>query len=539
MKTPRPLISAVLALAAGGLAGQGAAPAPPTQAPEATAAAILTPPSPPTPRINGPRIFGVRPGDPFLFSIPASGSRPMRFSAADLPPGLALDPATGRITGALGSPGEFTVTLRAENALGADERPLRIVAGQAIALTPPLGWNSWNCWGKEVSQEKVLRSARAMVAAGLDQHGWAYINIDDGWQGLRTGAQGALEPNGKFPDMAALADAIHAMGLKFGIYSTPWTKSYAGFLGGSSENPDGRAGASFPVAAPRNGSMLPYAMGRYGFAARDARQWAAWGVDYLKYDWGPVDVADTAVMAAALRATGRDIVLSLSNNGAGNILGIVDGLAPLAQSWRTTNDINDTWSRVVAIGFSQGPWAPHQSPGHYNDADMLVVGHVGWGVPHPTRLTPDEQYTHISLWCLLGTPLLIGCDLEKLDPFTIGLLTNDEVLAVDQDALCRPATRVSGDGDLQVYAKPLEDGSWAVGLFNLGPNEATVTARWQDLGAPGPKLVRDLWRQRDVGTFGGGYGARVAPHGVVLLRVSASGNTPIGREGAGAAAARD
>ena len=159
------------------------------------------------------------------------------------------------------------------------------------------------------------------------------------------------------------------------------------------------------------------------------------GVDYLKYDWGPVDAANMAVMAAALRATGRDVVLSLSNNGAGNILGIIRGLAPLSQSWRATNDINQKWSRVVAIGFSQGPWAPYQSPGHYNDADMLVVGHVGWGVPHPTRLTPDEQYSHISLWCLLGTPLLIGCDLEKLDPFTIGLLTNDEVLAVDQDEL--------------------------------------------------------------------------------------------------------
>ncbi|HXN35332.1 MAG TPA: putative Ig domain-containing protein [Opitutaceae bacterium] len=520
MKIQRPLISAVFVLAAGGLAGQGVAPTPQAPAPQATAAAILTPPPPPTPRINGPAVFGVRPGSPFLFSVPASGSRPMRFSAANLPAGLALDPATGRITGRLDSPGEFIVTLRAENALGADERRLRLVSGQAIALTPPLGWNSWNCWGKEVSQEKVLRSARAMVAAGLDQHGWTYINIDDGWQGLRGGPLGALGPNEKFPDMAALAGAIHAMGLKFGIYSTPWTKSYAGFLGGSAETPDGRAGASFQAAAPRNQGVLPYAVGRYSFAGQDARQWAAWGVDYLKYDWGPVDAANTAAMAAALRSTGRDIVLSLSNNSAGNILGIIGGLAPLAQSWRTTHDINDKWSRVVGIGFSQGPWAQYQSPGHYNDADMLVIGHVGWGAPHPTNLTSDEQYSHISLWCLLGTPLLIGCDLEKLDPFTIGLLTNDEVLAVDQDPLCRPATQVSGEGDLRVYAKPLEDGSWAVGLFNLGPNGATVTARWPDLGTSGPHIVRDLWRQRDLGTFGSGYGALVAPHGVVLLRVS-------------------
>jgi alpha-galactosidase len=518
MNHPRKIIPVSLMLALFASAALAAdEPAAAAQAP------ILTPSAPDAPRINGPRVFGVRPGAPFLFSVAATGVRPMRFAASGLPAGLALDPSTGRITGSLESPGEHAVVLRAENALGSAEGPLRIVVGRSISLTPPLGWNSWNCWGTDVSQDRILRSARALVAAGLDRHGWTYINIDDGWQGRRTGPLGALQPNSKFPDMRALADAVHALGLKFGIYSTPWTKSYGGYIGGSSENPEGAPDASYYSAAPRNKGVLPYAVGRYTFLGNDARQWADWGVDYLKYDWGPVDTVNAGAIAAALRATGRDVVLSLSNNSVQNIFGIIGDLAPLAQSWRTTHDINDTWKRVVAIGFSQDPWAPFQSPGHFNDADMLVVGRVGWGNPHPTRLTPDEQYAHISLWCLLGSPLLIGCDLERLDPFTIGLLTNDEVLAIDQDPLCAHANQVSARGDLRVYAKPLEDGSLAVGLFNLGTTEATVTANWRDLGLSGAHRVRDLWRQRDMGVLGGGFGGAVPPHGVILVRVIPAG----------------
>jgi len=177
----------------------------------AAQAPIPTPSAPDAPRINGPRVFGVRPGAPFLFSVAATGERPMRFAASGLPAGLAIDPSTGRITGSLDSPGEHAVVLRAENALGSAEGPLRIVVGRSISLTPPLGWNSWNCWGTDVSQDRILRSARALVAAGLDRHGWTYINIDDGWQGRRSGPLGALQPNSKFPEMRALAEAVHAL----------------------------------------------------------------------------------------------------------------------------------------------------------------------------------------------------------------------------------------------------------------------------------------------------------------------------------------
>ena len=373
----------------------------------------------------------------------------MTFAAEGLPDGLRLDTATGRITGSLPKAGKRRVTLVARNSRGEARRPLEIVVGETIALTPPMGWNSWNCWSVSVNQEKVLRAAKAMVASGLDQHGWSYVNIDDGWQGARGGQFKAIQPNAKFPDIKALADEIHSLGLKFGVYSTPWLGSYLGFPGSSCDQPDG----TYDWIASGNHDVhmrLTYsdrklmdakvkANWRFGavpFFTQDASQWATWGVDYLKYDWRPIDVAHTEAMQKALLSTGRDIVYSLSN--AAPFKEAVEW-GKLSNMWRTTGDIVDTWKSVSGIGFSQQRWAPFQSPGHYNDLDMLVVGWMGWGKPRPNRLTADEQYTHISIWCLLSAPLLLGCDLEKLDPFALGLLTNDEVLAIDQDPLVKPA----------------------------------------------------------------------------------------------------
>ena len=252
----------------------------------------------------------------------------------------------------------------------------------------------------------------------------------------------------------------------------------------------------------------------------DAAQWAEWGFDYLKYDWNPVELPQVVEMAGALRATKRDIILSLSNNSHDRLLDRIAEIAPFAQSWRTTGDISDSWGSLSGIGFSQEPWAPFSGPGHWNDPDMLVVGWVGWGPKlHQTKLTPDEQYTHISLWCLLSAPLLIGCDLEKLDAFTLSLLSNDEVLAVDQDALGKQAVRVAGENDLDVFAKPLENGSLAVGLFNRSATNATVTANFSDLKISGKQTVRDLWRQKDIGVFTDKFEVPVASHGVVLVRL--------------------
>jgi alpha-galactosidase len=478
---------------------------------------ILTPKAAAAPRINGPSIFGVRPWSPFLYHIPATGDRPMNFSATGLPDWLKLNPATGDITGTVEKKGEHTVILRARNAHGTAKRKFRIVVGNEIALTPAMGWNSWNCWGSHVTAEKVLQSARGLVQSRLIDHGWTYVNIDDAWQGVRGGPFHAIQGNTNFPDMKGLCDEIHGLGLKAGIYSTPWTTSYANHIGGSSENEEGEWSPPTDAEKSRpHRNALPWGIGKYSFARNDARQWAAWGIDYLKYDWTRNKVPETEEMAGALRDSERDVLFSLSNSTP---FTNAPALSRFANSWRTTGDIRDTWESVRAKGFSQDRWAPLARPGHWNDPDMLVVGWVGWGEPHPTRLTADEQYTHISIWCLLSAPLLLGCDLQKMDDFTFGLLSNDEVLAVDQDALGKQATCVAVDGPVLVYAKNLEGGSKVVGLFNLGPTGVLAIAHWSDLKLHGKRLVRDLWRQHDIGSFDDQFAAVVPSHGVVLVRL--------------------
>jgi alpha-galactosidase len=482
-------------------------------------AEILTPPTPDTPQIHGPKIFGVRPGSPLLYTIPATGNRPMNFSADNLPAGLQLDSATGQITGSIAQPGEYRIIFHAANSLGNAERQFRLIVGDQIGLTPAMGWNSWNCWGESVSQDKVMSAAQAMVRTGLAQHGWTYINIDDTWQGTRGGELNAIQPNLKrFPDIKGMVDAIHQLGLKAGIYSTPWTTSYAERIGSTSDNPQG---TWHPPGkrGPYRKKILPYAIGPYSFAAQDAKQWALWGIDYLKYDWGPVELPESREMADALRASGRDILFSISNNMSDNIFSEIPDLSKVANSWRITNDIWDNWPTVCHNGFAADKWAPFSGPGHFIDPDMLVIGRVGLGGPHPSRLTPDEQYSHISLWCLLSAPLLLGCDMDKLDPFTLGLLTNDEVLDVDQDALGKQATVVAKEGTTEIYAKPLEDGSWAIGFFNRGPAPAEATLNWTEIGLSGSQTVRDLWRQKNLGIFAAEFSTNVASHGVTLIRL--------------------
>ena len=489
---------------------------------------ILTPPVAEKPKINGAKVFGVRPESPFVYAIPVSGKRPIQFSAKGLPLGLKLDANTGIITGKLTAKGNYPVVIKAKNKLGIAERNFKIVVGDDIQLTPAMGWNSWNCWGSSVNQEKVMHTAYGFIKNKLNEHGWTYINIDDAWQGVRGGSLNALQPDPKrFVTMGALADSIHAMGLKIGIYSTPWVRSYAGRLGGSAENEKGDKDSLFTKKVRANAKILPWAIGKYSFAKNDAQQFANWGIDYLKYDWAPVEAPETKEMEDAIKATKRDIVLSLSNNSPQTLLHNIGEVAPNAQSWRTTNDINDSWRSMSSIGFNQDKWAPYTTPGHFSDPDMLVIGYVGWGKPHPTKLTADEQYTHISLWSLLSAPLLLGCDLDKIDPFTLSLITNDEVIDIDQDALCKQATKVFDKDSLVVFSKPLEDGGLAVGLFNRSSNKSTVKVSWKDLGIGGRRIVRNVWRQKDVADTSDKYEAEVSSHGVVLVKLIKT--TKIGR----------
>lgn len=483
---------------------------------------ILTPKPGPEPHINGARVFGVRPDHPIYFTIPITGIRPIRFSAVNLPKGVKLNRRSGMFSGHITKPGEYVMTLKAKNQNGTATESFKIIVGEKIALTPPMGWNSWNIYGTRITQDLVLSNARAMASSGLINHGWTYMNIDDAWQGKRGGKWHAIQPApATFPDMGKLSKQVHDLGLKLGIYSTPWVESYGHHIGGSANNPEGTFERT-KENVRRNRKLFPYAIGKYKFVDQDVKQWAAWGIDYLKYDWNPIELPETKLMYYALRNGGRDIVFSLSNSTPFNS---IDSLSAYANAWRTGGDIRDNWKSLKSRLLFQDKWAPYAGPGHWNDPDMLVVGYVGWGHgEHPSKLTADEQYTHISAWCLLSVPLLLGCDLTKLDPFTLNLLTNDEVLALNQDPLGKQATIVARDHDNWIImAKELADGSIAAGLFNIGDTgNEEITLNWDDLHLNNAYIVRDLWRQKDQGTFSGSYTVKVPQHGVVLISLRKS-----------------
>lgn len=490
---------------------------------------ILTPKPSAKPRINGASVFGIRPGSPFQFRIAATGDRPMSFSAHGLPSGLQIDPKSGIITGKLSKAGTFIVSLSAKNAKGRAEKKLRIVCGDRIALTPPMGWNSWNCFAGEVSADKVKRAAEAMIKSGLINHGWTYINIDDFWQNHRDSKDqtlrgklrdeaGNIVPNARFGDMKTLTDYVHNLGLKIGIYSSPgpWT------CGGCA--------------------------GSYGYEKQDAETYAKWGFDYLKYDWCsyggvingmqnndpykvaslsyqgggslPVAVKPFKMMGEYLLQQPRDIVFSLCQYGMSDVWKWGDSVG--GSCWRTTNDITDTWVSVKNIALAQDKAAAWAKPGNWNDPDMLVVGTVGWGNPHPSKLKPDEQYLHFSLWSLFSAPLLIGCDMEKLDEFTLNLLKNDEVIEINQDPLGKQATCVQTIGELLIYVKELEDGSRAVGFCNFGLEKVNLAYQdFERLGITGRQKVRDLWRQKDIrsiNTKSDHLSIEVPVHGVLLYK---------------------
>ena len=471
---------------------------------------ILTPPPGPAPRINSARVFGVRPGSPVLYTIAATGLRPMAFSAKNLPQGLAVNRETGQITGSAAAPGTYRVTLIAENARGKYECGWRLEVGDRIALTPPMGWNSWNCFAHAVSDEKIRQAADALVKSDLINHGWTYINIDDFWQtkpgekddatlmGAARDGSGRILPNQRFPDMKALAAYVHGLGLKIGLYSSPGPTTCGGCVGS------------------------------WQHEAQDAQTYAEWGFDYLKYDWcsysqvsGAGSLKDLMrpylLMTAALRAQKRDIVHSLCQYGMGSVSAWGDRSG--GQCWRTTGDITDTWDSMSKIVDAQDGLELFTKPGNWNDPDMLIVGMVGWGNLHPTRLTPNEQVTHMSLWCLLSAPLLIGCDMTQLDAFTLSLLTNDEVIEVNQDPLGQQAARVLRSDNSEVWAKKMSDGSLAVGLVNRGFMTDKVAVDFQALGLSGQQRVRDLWRQKDEGSAADRYEAEVFGHGTKLIRL--------------------
>lgn len=468
----------------------------------------LTPLEPKSPRINAPYVYGAREGKPFLFTVPVSGEKPMKIMADKLPKGLVMDVKTGIISGVAREKGDYAVKIVAENEWGRDVKILTLKIGDKLALTPPMGFSTWNVYGPDIDDTKIRRIADAVVELGLIDYGYAYINIDDGWQGERGGKYNAIMPNEKFPNMKELVDYVHSKGLKIGIYSSPWVETFAGYIGGSADTRDGKI----------VNSSKRY--GEFSFVKNDVRQWEEWGFDYLKYDWVTNDIAHTAEMAYLLENSSRDIVYSISNAAP---FVLAEDWSRLTNLWRTTGDIQDTWTSMTTIGFLQDKWSPYVKPGSWSDPDMLVVGRLGWGKElRETRLTPNEQYLHISLWSILAAPLIVGCDISQMDSFTRNLLCNNEVLAVDQDMNGIPGKRIMVDKNEQVeiWARPLSDGSIAVALFNLSEEEKEISIDNKILNIGDEYWVRNLWRQKDEGKFAEKYSSIVPSHGVTFIKIT-------------------
>ncbi|MDD2813728.1 MAG: NPCBM/NEW2 domain-containing protein [Bacteroidales bacterium] len=481
-------------------------------------AEILTPKPGPKPRINGTRVWGVRPGNPVLFKIAATGDRPMSYEVKNLPDGLEVDSSTGIITGAVAEPGEYRMKFSVSNSLATAERDFKLVVGNTLALTPHMGWNSWYVWENHVTEQIMRDAADAMVETGMADHGYRYVNIDDCWSikpssdnpeinGEPRDAEGNLITNKRFPNMKGMVDYIHSKGLLAGTYTSPGPFTCAGHVSA------------------------------YSFEEQDVKQFVEWEFDFLKYDWcsyGRI-AADRSLaelqkpyqlISSILEQQPRDIVLNLCQYGMGEVWKW--GRQVGGHSWRTAGDLGISFEGIGEALFRDGfdvysedSLHLYAGPGGWNDPDYLLFGYLSnWkGETAPTPLSPNEQYTQMSLWAIVAAPLIFSGDITRLDEFTLNVLTNDEIIEVNQDPLGKPGWRVAKEGFLEVWKRELEDGSIAVGLFNRGEEPAKVTATWEDLGITGKRVVRDLWRQKDLGRYNHRFTAKVGRHGVVMVRI--------------------
>jgi alpha-galactosidase len=515
---------------------------------------ILTPAAKEEPQINGASVFGVRPGKPIRYHLAVSGLRPMSFSAEGLPEGVQIDTNTGWITGrAPMKGGDYEISLEAENTVGKTTKILVLRVGETFCLTPPMGWNSWYVQSEGVSEKAIREMASAMEEKGLDQYGWTYINIDDCWMGERDPKTKAIQANGKFNDMKAMASFVNSKGFKLGIYSTTWMSTFAGYIGGSAPNNEGDYSQYY---LPEKERLNPYqifgrhpsshkrgiaAVGPVWFVDRDAKQFAEWGIDYVKYDWveTPLIKGDNGIYQRDktikikktdsitrrfyndFRSLDRDIVISLSPKHNPEEDGLVTKYSNL---WRLTNDIKAQWEDLLRP-FEKELVAryPLTQAGLYGDLDMLQIGPLG--KPNraekefkPSPLTASEQYLQVSLWSILTQPLLLSCNVPTMDDFDLNLVTNSEVLAVNQDPLVKQGYRVENEeGNYEIWAKDLVDGSKAVAFFNISDNEQILSISSEKLRKKGK--VRDLWRQKDIGSFTKELSVKVSAHGVGFFRV--------------------
>jgi len=506
------LCTAALLLIATAALGQAGA--------DETASLILTPMPGPAATINGPKVYGARPGHPFLYRIPCTGVRPIRFSAEGLPPSLRLDDSTGIISGEVPERrGEYAITLHASNQKGSSSRPFKLVVGDALALTPSMGWNDWYTYYDRITDKVVRQAADAMISSGMADFGYQYVDIDNCWMrkpgakdpllgGVQRGPTGAILSNGRFPDMNSLTAYIHARGLKAGIYTGPGPLTC------------GRFTAS------------------YNHEQVDAQQFADWGFDFLKYDWcsygravPPKTVEDYQrpyrLMGGILTKLNRDVVFNLCQYGMADVWNWGADIG--GNLWRTTGDLGAVKGKQLPgfyqIGFANAEHFAAAGPGHWNDPDYILIGYVGnafhdQDAPKLTPLTPEEQYSYMSMWSLMAAPLFYSGVMSHLDAFTLNVLCNSEVIDIDQDALGKQAGIVRHNANEFVLSKPLEDGALAVGLFNLAAAKGKLTVKWDELGLKGRFRIRDVWRQKDIGDAAEEFSTEVGPHGVALIHLA-------------------
>lgn len=491
---------------------------------------IYTPKPKPSPRINSAMVYGCRPGNPFLYRIPCQGDRPIRFSVKKLPDGLILDSATGIISGITPVQGEYEFTIKAINSKGKDKKNFKIISGEKLALTPPMGWNHWYAHYTTITDKIVREAADKIINSGMADVGYQFVNIDDGWMNAEKHADprrvgelrnedGKINSNYNFPNMKGLTDYIHSYGLKAGIYTSPGTKTCAGFVGS------------------------------YGHEELDAARFAEWGFDFLKYDWcsygyiangGSKDdpnipnwcraktdltkeeyIYPYKKMGDILKKQNRDIVYNICQIGMGEVWkwgGEAGG-----NCWRTANDLGFELDRIFDVAINNAKLRQYNKPGEWNDPDYIQIGWIGnaikKGNPELTTMPATMQYAYMSLWSLMAAPLIYSGDVSKLDEFTLNVLCNPEVIEVNQDPLGECGRVIKKTDNLFLMVKNLADGSIAVGLFNRGKTSENMEVNWEELNISGKYKIRDLWHQKDLGAYKQKITLHVPMQGVVMIRM--------------------
>ena len=442
------------------------------------------------PKINLASVFGASPGKPFLLRIPVSGERPMRYSVENLPEGLTLQ--DNIITGKVLEAGIYEVVLVAENALGKAKKALTLeIEDNHCIVTPLLGFSTWNAFGNRVTRNDVVDSARYIVKHGIAEYGYRYVNLDSGWQYQYGGELDAVQPNPKFPDMKAMTDEIHALGLKCGIYSTPMLKAwgcpdeYTSVPGCTQGEPDVRF-------TPKMGGI-----GTIRKERNNAQQWGEWGFDYLKYDWYPSDTVNAELMRQELHRLDRDFGFCISTSA---LMLYSSYWSKCVSSYRNCIDTQGYWKNFLSIYRTYFSFLDYKSDvvkGHYFDLDMLDVGNSLFK-DREDFLSEDEQIVAYSARAFLNSPIQISANLESVSDFDLALYCNEEIIAINQDAAFSPAVPVfrkdTGGSILHVFEKKLEDGNYAYAFFNMGEAEEAVTASFAETGS-----LRDVWAKEDMG----------------------------------------